>query len=189
VFEGFELSPQGFKLCRQRETERIRFFNRDFCADNAPVYDIVLCIDVFEHVEDCLAFLRALRRKGKAFIFHIPLDMNVQMVLRSSPILMVRSTVGHLHYFSKDTALATLEDAGYAVRSWFYTPNNVERPKSGKARLLRLPRRMLFSIHKDLTVRLLGGYALLVYAFPADQAAPPTETLPGADRQVAVPRA
>ena len=107
-FDGFEISPQGFALCKERESDRIKFFNGNFCAAEVPLYDVVLCIDVFEHIEDYFSFLRGIREKGKAFIFHIPLDMNVQMVWRSSPILMVRSTVGHLHYFSKETALATL---------------------------------------------------------------------------------
>jgi cyclopropane fatty-acyl-phospholipid synthase-like methyltransferase len=170
-FEGFEMSPQGFALCTQRESDRVKFYNSDFCDSDARAYDIVLCIDVLEHVEDCFGFLRAIRRRGNAFIFHIPLDMNVQMVLRSSPLLMVRARVGHLHYFSKDTVFATLEESGYEVHSWFYTPDGVERPKSWKARLLRLPRKILFSIHRDLTVRLLGGYSLLVYALPRHEQA------------------
>jgi SAM-dependent methyltransferase len=170
-FDGFEISPQGFALCRQRESDRTKFFNSDFCASDAPPYDIVLCIDVFEHVENCFGFLRDLHSRGNAFIFHIPLDMNAQMVLRSAPILMVRSTVGHLHYFSKDTAFAILEECGYDVHSWFYTPNGVERPKSWKARILQFPRRILSLFHKDLTVRLLGGYSLLVYALPRNKRA------------------
>ena len=50
----------------------------------------MLCIDVFDDVENCFSFLRDLRSRGNALIFHIPLDMNVQMVIRSAPILMVR---------------------------------------------------------------------------------------------------
>lgn len=170
-FDGFEMSPQGFALSRQRESDRTKFYNTDFSDSGTPAYDVVLCIDVFEHVEDCFSFLRSIRKRGNAFIFHIPLDMNVQMVLRSSPILMVRSQVGHLHYFSKETAFATLEESGYKVHSWFYTPNGVERPKSWKARLLQIPRKLFFSIHKDLTVRVLGGYSLLAYAHPRSEPA------------------
>jgi hypothetical protein len=92
--------------------------------------------------------------------------MNVQMVARSAPILMVRSSVGHIHYYSKDTALATLEDCGYEIRAWFYTPNGVDRPTSAKACLLQLPRKVLFALSEDLTVRFLGGFSLLVYAVP-----------------------
>jgi hypothetical protein len=79
---------------------------------------------------------------------------------------MVRTAVGHLHYFSKDTALASLQECGYDVRSWFYTPNGVERPRNWKATLLKFPRKILFAMHADLTVRVLGGYSLLVYALP-----------------------
>ena len=167
-FHGYELSPQGFALCQQRASDRIQFSNEDFSKSAGPPFDVVLCIDVFEHVEDPFAFLRGLRGRGSSFLFHIPLDMNVQMVLRSEPLLRVREQVGHLHYFSKDTALSTLEECGYAVRAWFYTPNGVERPTSAKARLLQWPRRLLFSLHQDLTVRIIGGYSLLVHAVPRD---------------------
>lgn len=165
-FDGYELSPQGFALCKQRESPQNQFFNTEFGSSDGPSYDTVLCIDVFEHVEDYLGFLRGIRGKGNGFIFHIPLDMNVQMVFRASPILMVRTTVGHLHYFSKDTALATLRECGYEIRSWFYTPNGVERPRNWKGRFLKLPRKAFFAIHADLAVRVLGGYSLLVYAVP-----------------------
>lgn len=164
--DGFEISPQGFALCRERASDRVKFYDTDFAQAQTPPYDIVLCIDVFEHIEDSFAFLRSLRSRGAGFIFHIPLDMNVQMVARSKPILMVRSVVGHLHYYSKDTALATLEDCGFEIRSWFYTPNGVDRPTSAKARLLQLPRKVLFALNQDLTVRFLGGFSLLVYAVP-----------------------
>lgn len=165
-FDGFELSPQGFEMCKQRESDRIRFFNDDFCSSDGPSYDAVMCIDVFEHVEDHFSFLRGIRKKGKAFIFHIPLDMNAQMVARSSPIQRVRAKLGHLHYFSRDTAIATLEECGYDVQSWFYTPGGVDRAKGWKARIALLPRKILFAIASDLTVRVLGGYSLLVYAIP-----------------------
>ncbi len=164
--DGFEISPQGFALCCEKASGRVQFYNADFATAQTPPYDIVLCIDVLEHIEDTFAFLRGLRSRGAGFIFHIPLDMNVQMVARSAPILKVRSAVGHIHYYSKDTALAILEDCGFEVRAWFYTPNGVDRPTSAKARLLRLPRKALFALSKDLTVRFLGGFSLLVYAVP-----------------------
>jgi cyclopropane fatty-acyl-phospholipid synthase-like methyltransferase len=157
-FTGYEVSPQGFELCRTRESERVRFFNRDAPLDAA---ELLLCVDVFEHVEDYFGFLRDLREKASSFIFHIPLDMNAQMVIREEPIARVRDAVGHLHYFSKDTALAALERCGYNVQSWFYTAHGSNH---WRAKLLWLPRRAMFAIAPSLTVRALGGYSLLVYA-------------------------
>jgi 2-polyprenyl-3-methyl-5-hydroxy-6-metoxy-1,4-benzoquinol methylase len=165
-FVGYELSPQAFELCKPRANERIDYFNTDLCELEETVYDLVLCIDVFEHIEDYFTFLRRLWHRGRGFIFHIPLDMNVQMVARSRPIMRVREAVGHLHYFSKDTALVTLRDCAYQTESWIYTPSGIDRPKSFRARALRIPRKILFFISQDLTAKLLGGYSLLVYALP-----------------------
>lgn len=162
-FYGYEISPQGYELCLQRQNDKLSFYNVDFFQSGSH-YALLLLIDVFEHVADYLTFLQNLRNYADHFIFHIPLDMNVQMVMRSEPQLRVRQQVGHLHYFSKDTALATLYDTGYAVIDWFYTPTGVDRPKSTKAKFARLPRKIMAQFSLEYTARLLGGYSLLVYA-------------------------
>jgi cyclopropane fatty-acyl-phospholipid synthase-like methyltransferase len=165
-FIGYELSPQAFEMCKTRENENIKFLDKDIFKD-PEVFDLMLCIDVFEHIEDYFDFLRRLSTKSKSFIFHIPLDMNVQMVARSTPILGVRKSVGHLHYFSKDTALATLSHCGFNVCDWFYTPNGVDRPKSLKAKILQAPRKIAQLISLEFSARYLGGYSLLVVAKPS----------------------
>ncbi len=161
---GFEISPQAYELCKQRETELLKFYNLNLFEQKAVKYDLMLSIDVFEHVEDYFDYLRKLTRYGKDFIFHIPLDMNVQMVLRANPILYVREKVGHLHYFSKDTALAALKDTGYTVVDWFYTPSGIDINNRLLAKIARLPRILLFKINPNYAVRILGGYSLMVYA-------------------------
>lgn len=165
-FHGYEISPQGYEFCVERQNDRIRFHNRSIFEDNIDPFDLLLCIDVFEHIEDCFDFLRKLSKISKYHIFHIPLDMNVQMVARSEPILRVRQSVGHLHYFSRDTALALLQDTGYEVIDSFFTPNGVDRPKSSKARILQAPRKLLQLFSEELSARFLGGYSLLVVAKP-----------------------
>jgi hypothetical protein len=162
---GYEFSPQGYALCLQRQNERLTYFNDDLFTSQQHA-DLMLCIDVFEHIPDYLTFLQRLRAHGDHFIFHIPLDMNVQMVLRSAPQLYVREQVGHLHYFSKDTALATLRDGGYEIVDWVYTPNGIDRPKRTLAKLAKLPRQLFARISQEYTARVLGGYSLLVYARP-----------------------
>lgn len=162
-FLGYEISPQAFEICKKKEKKNLHFFLKDFLEEKTVLLDVVLAVDVFEHIDDCLGFLRRLREKAKYKIFHIPLDLSVQAVLRSSPILKSRESVGHIHYFTKETALATLMDTGYEVLDYFYTSGSVELPNRGwKADLIKLPRKLLFSIHQDLTVRILGGFSLLV---------------------------
>src|SRR5437762_3422341 len=53
-------------------------------------------------------------------VFHIPLDMSALAVALGNENFARRVT-GHLHYYSKDSALATLEACGYEVLSWRFT--------------------------------------------------------------------
>ncbi len=163
-FFGYEISPQAFALCQARENERLHFYCSDLLANKTAHFDLLLCIDVFEHVQDYLGFLRELRGKATHKIFHIPLDLSAQWVARNRPIMREREQAGHLHYFTKETALATLQDTGYRISDWFYTPGALARPRSIKARLASWPRRLLSTLNQDLVVRILGGYSLLVLA-------------------------
>jgi NAD dependent epimerase/dehydratase family/Transposase len=54
-------------------------------------------------------------------IFQIPLDLSMQTVLRATPFIRDRQRFGHIHYFTKETALQLLSDLGYNIIDWFYT--------------------------------------------------------------------
>jgi 2-polyprenyl-3-methyl-5-hydroxy-6-metoxy-1,4-benzoquinol methylase len=165
-FTGVEPMPEAFAKCSEKTRERLTFRN-ETASTLTDVYDLVLLLDVFEHVEDYIGFLRSLRPLGRQFIFHIPLDMTVQMVLRDEPIMRVRRNVGHLHYFSKNTALATLRESGYEVTEWFYSDTRGSSYRNLRTRLLKLPRSILMKLNPDFAVRLLGGNPMTVLARPA----------------------
>ena len=124
-----------------------------------------MAIDVFEHVEDYISFLKNIKTKARYKIFHIPLDLSVQSVLRSKPIIERRKKVGHIHYFTKDIAFATLQDLGYKIIDWQYTGDTIELPaKSTLSAVAKLPRKAAFMLNQNLTVRIFGGWSLLVLA-------------------------
>jgi hypothetical protein len=160
---GYEVSPQAYEICSKKATGRLEFRLCDL-LQTGDYYDLMMALDVFEHVEDYIGFLRKLKRHGRSHLFHIPLDVNVQTVLRATPLKIVREELGHLHYFTKDTALRTLETAGYTIRDWFYGPGMLEGPprKRLRARIAYLPRKIALSLNPDLAVRVLGGCTLLV---------------------------
>ncbi|MEE7448891.1 methylase [Methylobacterium radiotolerans] len=162
---GYEISPHAYRRAKSKETTRTKFYLEDvFDAPDAP-FDVLLAVDVIEHVEDYINFTKRLRSLAKFKIFHIPLDLSVQSLLRRRPILHLRASVGHLHYFFKDSALATLRDCGYNVIDYCYTASRIELPNQAlSSRLMSVPRRAMFALNKDLTVRVLGGYSLLVLA-------------------------
>ena len=164
-FWGYEISPQAYELCQRKANERLIFRKEDMLEDHQANFDLLLVIDVFEHVDDYLGFLKKLKSKSEYKIFHIPLDLSVQSVFRASPILYARKTVGHLHYFTKETAIESLKDAGYEILDHFHTAGSLELPNRGwKAGILKLPRQVAFSLSPDLAARILGGFSLLVLA-------------------------
>ena len=77
-----------------------------------------------------------------------------------------RKSVGHIHYYSKDTALASIADSGQEIIDYFYTAGAMKLGEKKKLRtnLMNIPRQMLYALNEDLTVKLLGGYSLLVLA-------------------------
>ena len=163
-FWGYEISPQAFEMCRMRANERVQFKLADIRREENAFFDLILVLDVIEHLEDYFSFLRDIRPKSNYKIFHIPLDLCAQTVLRKNGILKRRNLYAHIHYFTKETALRTLEDVGYEVLDHFYTPRMIDLPIDRLQKVLRFPRKICFALHPDLTVRTFGGFALLVLA-------------------------
>jgi SAM-dependent methyltransferase len=164
VLRGYEMSPEGYAMALERQNDTLQFLQEDLFANESAHYDLALCLDVIEHVEDYFQFLRNLSRHADHFVFHIPLDMNVQSVLLAGLIRRARSQWGHIHYFSKDTALAALAENGYQVVDWFYTPNTGNEFTSVVSVVARTVRRLMVPLSPDLAVRVLGGHSLWVYA-------------------------
>jgi SAM-dependent methyltransferase len=162
-FWGFDVSPEAIARAKRQQGDGLRFEVRGVEKIASHSFDVVSLLDVFEHVEDYMRLLRDAREVARQFVFHVPLDLSAQAVLRDK-LMEMRRSVGHLHYFTKDTALATLTDTGYRVVDWFYTSPAIDMPKSLKARLAVLPRRLLFRANADFSAKLLGGFSIMVLA-------------------------
>ena len=162
-FLGCDISPQAIELCRSRANERLHFELGDVTKISERFFDVILILDVIEHLEDYFSFLRTIKERALYKIFQIPLDLSVQTVLRATPLIKDRQRFGHIHYFTKETALQLLSDLGYNIIDWFYTAVALDLPSTNfKNVVMRIPRRLLYSINMDVAVRLLGGYRLLI---------------------------
>ena len=168
TFWGYEISPQAFELCQSRANEKLHFKLADFTQEKDVFFDLILLIDVIEHVEDYFSFLRAIKTKSLHKILHIPLDIAAKTIMQGRLISMIEDH-GHIHYFTKDTALQILKDIGYEVLDYFYTAPSTDLPTNDikgefRRQLMRLPRKLLFAIDNDVAARILGGYSLMVLA-------------------------
>ncbi|MCX7146583.1 MAG: class I SAM-dependent methyltransferase [Sulfuritalea sp.] len=137
---GYDISPQVVPFWNEHAKDggNLEFHLGDFQEIDRNVYDVLLILDVFEHVRDPFSFLEKSLPHANHFVFHIPLDLSASSVARVSPLMDVRRKVGHLHYYTKDLALATLSDTGYEVIDWRYTGAALHAPnRTLRTRLTR----------------------------------------------------
>lgn len=166
---GFDIAPTAAEFWPRHATKGIRFTVGDFLASTHEGFDVVLLLDVVEHLANPFEFLARVRPRGRHFVFHFPLDLSALGVLRETPLLHAREKVGHLHYYTRSLALALLEECGYRVVEARYTGAAFTAPQRAWAtRLAGVVRRAAFAVHHDLGARLLGGETLMVLATPRD---------------------
>jgi 2-polyprenyl-3-methyl-5-hydroxy-6-metoxy-1,4-benzoquinol methylase len=158
---GFDVSTTAIERARQLHPE-IRFT----VGEVVGRYDVMLVMDVIEHVEDCFGFTRQLRPHADLVLFHIPLELTCYSLLRN--VLMAhRQALGHIHYFTKQTALALLADSGYEVVASRYTPPSVDSAaRDLKTRAITGVQRAGFRLAPDISVLVVGGCSLLAAARP-----------------------
>lgn len=161
---GYDISPQA-KVFWDADTQGIEFYLEDFHQHNITKHEILLMLDVFEHVRDPYSFLEQSRDHAKLFVFHIPLDLSALSVARVAPLRLARRKVGHLHSYTKDLAIETIIDCGYSVIDFAYTKKYLSRSAlTFRGCLAFIPRFLLSVINKDFSVRILGGESLIVLA-------------------------
>jgi SAM-dependent methyltransferase len=163
-FVGYDISPQAFALSASRANDHLHFRLADITQEHDLNFDLLLVLDVVEHLEDYFSFLRSIRTMARHKVFHFPLDLSVQAVGRKDGLLKRRRDYHHVHYFTKETALQTLTDTGYKIVDHFYAPRSNELGPHFIQKVFRLPRAAFFGIQKDFAARLLGGYSLMILA-------------------------
>lgn len=164
-FKGYDISPEALSIARQFAGGRIEFHEAELPVNTAPS-DLLLLIDVLEHVPDYYGLLEDLRPSARHFIFHIPLDLSCRSIMRPQLLWQQRESSGHIHYFSKEMVLWMLRDAGYTVMDWWYTKpvSDLERARGWKGRTKKTLRNLSFNLSKEKAVKWWGGYSMLIAA-------------------------
>lgn len=172
VCTGFDISPQAIEIASKKSRPGLEFRCED-ALQSGQRFDLVMLIDVIEHVEDYFGFLRKARALADTFVMHIPLELSLYTLLRPQNLLATRKRVGHLHFFWKEQALASLADCGYTVVASEYSlpldswPHDM--PPEPKVRSRSLPiykalRSACWKRNPDLAARVFGTTSLLVLA-------------------------
>lgn len=166
-FTGYEISPQAVELAQSRVRDNISFYLADLLEEPTAPFDLVLCIDVIEHVEDYYGFIRKLRTKGTYKIFHIPLDLSARAMFSTKHLLERRASVGHIHYYTPETALAALRDTGYTVLDYMVRVKGIDKKvknPSYKTHVSVLGRRIVGKFDRGAAARIFGGGSIYILA-------------------------
>jgi len=163
-FVGYDLSQQAIDLCPSDSSSSVSYICGDPLSDTNETFDLLLAIDVFEHVPDYMGFLESCSSKADFKIYHIPLDLHVSAVVRTS-LNRQRDTIGHLHYFTLETALATLEATGHSVIDHFFTCGAIQNLGDNRTLgrvVAAAPRWAASKLSPALGARFLGGFSAMV---------------------------
>ena len=164
---GYDIAPAAEKFWAKLKDKNIDFFVGNFFDLNKDHHNVILLLDVLEHVPDPHQFLVGIKPHTDYAIIHFPLDLSAFSVLREQPLLYVRRKVGHIHYFTKGLALELLKECGFEVVDCQYTGAAFTAPqRSLKTKMFGWLRRLFYLLNKDIGVRLLGGETLMVLAKP-----------------------
>jgi len=166
LLKGYDISPQAINIANRIHSDKIKFYNEDILQMNGYHTDLLLVIDVFEHVNDFYTMLRRIRKRSTHFIFHIPLDLSCRTLFKPHVLLQQREAVGHIHYFSRDMVEWMLKDAGFTIIDWMYTGSESDRglDRSVKGKIKKVLRKISFLISRDLSAKLWGGYSMMILA-------------------------
>jgi predicted TPR repeat methyltransferase len=165
-FKGYDISAQAIALARKHEHARLEFLEADFVSWQSDVADLLLLVDVLEHIPDYYGLLESLRPRASHFMFHIPLDLSCRSLLKPQLMLQERERSGHIHYFSKEMVLWMLEDAGFEIVDWQYTKPlcDLEKPRGLKEKIRKSVRNFSFNLSREKAVKWWGGYSMLIVA-------------------------
>jgi Methylase involved in ubiquinone/menaquinone biosynthesis len=176
--QGYDVAPYAIDIAKKHENERLRVAVGDFHTIDHATYDIILLIDVLQHIEDCWTYLRDIHPQSAYKLLQLPLDIAAFPVM-GNRVVKYYEAAGHLHFFTKDVACALLKRSGYEIVDWYYTLPPLDTTpwravrrqplKLGrkvlrvlKRGIQRLPGLLCYRVAPDLAVRVFGGWRLMV---------------------------
>ncbi len=166
---GFDIAPELQRIWQGKDLQNIQLQLGDYLDTDMPTPDLIVLLDVLEHVGNPWEFLARLRSRAGYVAIHFPLDLSALSVFREKPLLRVRDKVGHLHFYTRTLALKLVEEAGFEVIAERYTDAALDAPQRGMVtKFAALLRRSLFAVDRDLAARLVGGQTLIVLARPLE---------------------
>jgi SAM-dependent methyltransferase len=164
---GYDISQRAVELASRHAADGLRFVAGRVEPDVQP-FDVMLLLDVVEHVPDPVSFLISLRHVAPHAIMNIPLELSVLKVLSPNSLARGRRALGHVHYFNESVVYELLCEADYSITDvWFSPPGTGRVVRDRRRRALRVAQRAATRIGPRIAARTIGGSSLMVVASAA----------------------
>lgn len=166
-FHGWDIAPDAKRFWDHKHSN-LDFQVGDFLDSNVgKKADLVLLIDVLEHLADPGTFLESLSGRTGLIAIHLPLDMTLVNLIFDKRLIRLRDSIGHIHYYTKAIAEKLLHESGYEVVLSEYSNAWKDSPHLTTAgRVMRIFRWTLNLMSPTLNAKLLGGETLILMARP-----------------------
>lgn len=149
-------------LCKAARWIRSDIFDGDFRD-----YDLVLAIDIIEHIENDSILLKTIIKWGDYFVFKVPIEdnhvVNLIKFLSFGIIDSSKSTekkYGHVHHYSEQAFTELVKNSGYEILQ----KNYMHLPKRHVLfwEIIRLFVMPVWLISKKSYIRINGGFLVLL---------------------------
>ena len=162
VFEGWDINPDVLSNSSS-SSPPITFIHGDMLSSKRS-YDLVLCADVIEHVQDFYEFLADLKSRATFFIFNVPLEHNLLTSLQGPKALRYSyNQVGHLHFFTEASISLALESTGYKIVASRFADNRLStRPTSLRNLVASIAHVCLRNISPSLCASMIGDSLVIL---------------------------
>lgn len=164
---GIDISSKIIDIAIKNDQKKlVRWIKSDIFQLNIVKYDLVIAIDIIEHIQDDRKLLKKISDFGKFFIIKVPIEDNLVnkfiKFLTNNKVDPNRDTekkYGHIHHYSEKSFTDMLVGSNYNIikLEYMYLP---KRSKLGWEiiRILLMP---LWVVSKKLYVLLNGGFIIV----------------------------
>lgn len=164
---GIDISEKIIEIAKKNNTNYIsEWITYDIFDYKDEVFDLLLAVDIVEHVEDDDRFLKKVSELGKNIVIKVPIESNFinKMVTflsggKINPLRDTEKHYGHMHHYSVRDFLELIRNSNLMIMKIRY----MHLPKRSKVfweifRILLFP---IWFVSKKGYVRFNGGFMLL----------------------------
>ena len=166
-YVGADISLNAIKIAHEIFPES-KSFGVEFTlidAESAVVeelddFSLVSMIHVLEHVPDMVEFIESYAKSAKFIYINVPIEFNLNYVVRADILKRLYEKYGHLHFFDEGFIDALLDSNGFEVLSRVYSRDYEGRSSGAAMSFINMLRKTIsFLIGPSRANFLLAGFS------------------------------